>query len=101
MPFAWMRDHTRRSRKSAAARGSARSSGCTADGANWMPVATPRRQRHLVGIDDRVRQPADARDDGHGAVAQRAELRQAARLEARRHEQRVAPAWIRCASASS
>ena len=49
-------------------------------------------ERHLVGVDHRVAQPADMRDDRQRAVAQGAELRQAARLEARRHQQRVAAA---------
>ena len=49
-------------------------------------------ERHLVGVDHRVGQAADAGDDRHAAVAQAVELGQAAGLEARRHEDRVAAA---------
>ena len=49
-------------------------------------------KRHLVGVDHRVAQPADMRDNRQRAVAHGAELRQAARLEARRHQQRIAAA---------
>ena len=56
-------------------------------------------ERRFVGVDHRVGEPADARDDRHRAVAQRAELGEPAGLEARGHEKEVAPAWIRCARA--
>ncbi len=60
------------------------------DGAELDAGRGPARERHLVGVHDRVGQPAHPRHHGHGAVAQRAELRQSAGLEARRHQQRVA-----------
>ena len=62
--------------------------------------AGARGQRHLVGVDDRVGEAADARDDRDRAVAQRAELGEAAGLEARRHEQRVGAALQRDARAT-
>ena len=48
-----------------------------------------RRQRRLVGVHDGVGEAADARDDRRGAIAQRAELRQAAGLEARGNDQEI------------
>src|SRR5262249_40422401 len=45
--------------------------------------------RRLAAIDAGVRQPADAGDNRYRAIAERAELRQAARLEPGWHDQRV------------
>ena len=53
------------------------------------PGADPRGQRHLVGVDDRVGEAADAGHDGDRAIAHRAELGQPARLEPRRDHERV------------
>ena len=61
-------------------------------GANCTPVATPAASAIVVGVDHRVGQAADARHHRHRAVAQRAKLRQAAGLEARRHQQRIGAA---------
>ena len=68
----------------------------------WSPArigcrCRRRGQRHFVGVDHRVGQAADARDNRQRAIAQGAELGQPAWLEARRHQQRIAPPWIRCA----
>src|SRR5689334_24738882 len=46
--------------------------------------------RMLVDVADGVGEPADGAHDGDRAVAQRDELTQTARLEARRHEEQVA-----------
>ncbi len=48
-----------------------------------------RRQRRLVGVDHGVGEAADARHQRRRAIAQRAELRQAAGLEARRHDEEI------------
>ena len=45
--------------------------------------------RRCIGIDDGIRQSADARYDGDCAISQGAKLRQPARLEPRRHHDRI------------
>ena len=59
------------------------------DGRELEAGGGPRRHRRLVGVDDRVGEPADAGDDRHAAIAQPVELGQPARLEARGDEMRV------------
>ena len=61
-------------------------------GANWKPVADTGGNRSLVGIDDGVGKAAGARHDRHAAIAQAVKLGEAARLEARRDDDRVATA---------
>ena len=62
------------------------------DGCELDARADTRSQRHGVGVDDRIGESADPRNHRDGAVAKRAELCQAAGLEARRHEQRIGAA---------
>ncbi len=50
------------------------------------------RERHLVCVDHRVGEAAHAGNDGDRAVTESDQLREAAGLEARRHQQRVDPA---------
>ena len=57
-----------------------------------MPGRHARLDRRLVGVDDRVGQPADAADQRHAAIAQAVKLGQPARLEARRHQHHVGAA---------
>ena len=49
-------------------------------------------ERGEVGVDHRIGKAADPRHQRHAAVAQPVELRQPARLEARRHQHRIRPA---------
>ena len=49
----------------------------------------PRRYRRLVRVDDRVGEAADTGDDRQGAIAESAELGQAARLEPRGHDDEI------------
>ncbi len=72
----------RGSAQSRARRSSVAPSISAVTGENCRPGAEARGERHLVGVDDGVGEAADARDDGQGAIAQGAELGQAARLEA-------------------
>ena len=58
-------------------------------GPNLNPVCPPPVDGQIVRVDDRIFQPADTRHDGNRAVPQCAKLRQAARLEPRRHDQRI------------
>ena len=83
---------TARSRRNATARPIASSRLPRVTGANWMPVPAPAASAiSLASMTVSARPPTRA-TIGNGAVAQRAKLREAAGLEARRHEQRVGAA---------
>ena len=45
--------------------------------------------RRIAAVDHCILEAADTGDDGHRAIAERTKLRQPARLEPRRHDQRI------------
>ena len=78
------------SARSAAARARAQLSASAVAGPNTMPVATPSSSAASLASITVSAKPADAGHDRDRAVAQAVELGQAAGLEARGHEDRVA-----------
>ena len=59
------------------------------DRSKFEPGLPATGDSQIVSVDDRIFQPTDTRHDGNRAVPQRTKLRQAARLEPRRHDKSI------------
>ena len=59
------------------------------DRSKFEPGLSATGHGQIVSVDDRILQPTDTRHDGNRAVPQRTKLRQAARLEPRRHDKSI------------